>query len=113
MPQRAPNIDVLSAFWIELLGTFALALVVLTVGAARKLQGNYIYGLAIGFTLAAMIFVGGKISGGVFNPAAAIGLITIDTIRNGTSLQCLALYTAGPLLGGILAGYVFGYLNQE
>jgi glycerol uptake facilitator-like aquaporin len=44
----------------------------------------------------------GNVSGGVFNPAAAIGM----GILGNDSLNKLWIYLAGPLAGGLLAGLV-------
>jgi aquaporin Z len=57
----------------EFVFTFALAWVVLNVATARGTLGNSFYGLAIGFTVVAGAFAVGGISGGVFNPAIAVG----------------------------------------
>lgn len=58
---------------VEFLFTFALAWVVLNVTTARETENNSFYGLAIGFTVAAGAFAVGPVSGGVFNPAVALG----------------------------------------
>src|SRR4051812_21167171 len=44
-----PGVRLLPAVLVEILYTFALALVVLNVATARKTEGNSYYGLAIGF----------------------------------------------------------------
>ncbi len=61
-------------FLVELLFTFALAYVVLSVATARAGEGNSYFGLAIGFTVAAGAFAVGGISGAAFNPAVALGV---------------------------------------
>ena len=58
---------------MELLFTFALCYVVLNVATSKDRPGNGFFGLAIGFTVAAGAFAVGGISGGVFNPAVALG----------------------------------------
>jgi len=69
---------ILKAFVSELLGTFALAYVVLNVATSKGTTGNSFYGLAIGFTVFAMASTFGSISGGAFNPAVAIGATIIE-----------------------------------
>jgi aquaporin Z len=98
----------LGALLVEILFTFALALVVLNVAASAKTQGNSFYGLAIGFTIVVGAFAGGPISGGAFNPAVGTGPILVDAIVTGGSLTHLWLYLVGPFLGGALAAGVFG-----
>jgi aquaporin Z len=68
-------IGVKAAFLAEFLFTFALAWVVLNVATAKGTAGNSFYGLAIGLTVMTGAFAVGGISGGVFNPAVAVGVI--------------------------------------
>ncbi|MBX7136593.1 MAG: aquaporin [Oligoflexia bacterium] len=100
-------------FLIELVGTLALTLVVLSVATASKLRGNYIYGFAIGMTLACMASIGGKISGGAFNPAVALGPDLIDALHGGRSISNALLYIAGPFTGATIAASLFGFMNEE
>jgi len=104
----ADSASTLAALLVEILFTFALALVVLNVAASAKTQGNSFYGLAIGFTITVGAFAGGPISGGAFNPAVGTGPILVDALVGGGSLSHLWLYLAGPFLGGALAAGVFG-----
>ncbi|HTK40581.1 MAG TPA: aquaporin [Gemmatimonadales bacterium] len=104
----ADSASTLGALLVEILFTFALALVVLNVAASAKTQGNSFYGLAIGFTIVVGAFAGGPISGGAFNPAVGTGPILVDAVVGGGSLSHLWLYLIGPFLGGALAAGVFG-----
>ena len=103
---------VAAALLVELLFTFALALVVLNVATAAKTEGNSFYGLAIGFTVVVAAFAGGPISGGAFNPAVGIGP-TLVHAPAGRSLATLWLYIVGPLAGGALAAVVFQVQERE
>ena len=98
-----------AAQWlVEILFTFALALVVLNVAVNKKTAGNSYYGLAIGFTVAAAAFAGGWFSGGAFNPAVGCGPHFVRFVMTpGDNLGVLALYSIGPLTGGLLAALVF------
>jgi aquaporin Z len=82
IPQATPiSPDVVPrALVAELLFTFALCYVVLNVATAKGTSGNSFYGLAIGFTVLAGAFAVGNISGGVFNPAVAVGLILMGKV---------------------------------
>ena len=98
----------------ELLGTFALAYVVLNVATAKGTQGNSFYGLAIGFTVMAMAVAIGGISGGAFNPAVGVGRGLGDLIvGKGEHIAKVWIYLVGPLLGGALAAVTFKYLNPD
>lgn len=57
-------------------------------------------GLAAGFMLAAMIFAGGHISGGHYNPAVSIAAY----VRGRLTSADLAPYIGAQLVGGLLAG---------
>jgi len=103
----AASASTLGALLVEILFTFALALVVLNVAASAKTQGNSFYGLAIGFAIVVGAFAGGPISGGAFNPAVGTGPILVDAMVGGGSLSHLWLYLVGPFLGGALAAGVF------
>ena len=96
--------------WIvEILFTFALALVVLNTATSLGTKGNSFYGLAIGFTVVVAAFSGGWISGGAFNPAIGIGPNLIRGTVGGEPavLNNIVLYVAGPMIGGALAAVVF------
>src|SRR5436190_19913310 len=91
--------DSIRALVAEVIGTFALAYVVLNVATAKGTVGNMFYGLAIGFTVLAMALTLGKFSGGAFNPAVAVGLC----IQKAMCWQQIWMYFVGALGGGALA----------
>jgi aquaporin Z len=102
------------ALVVEVLMTFALALVVLNVATANRTAGNSYFGFAIGFT----VFVGavsvGAISGGAFNPAVGLGPWIVHSIFNGKwEFSYVWIYAAGPLAGAILAALVFRLQSPE
>src|SRR6266542_789160 len=104
----ADSASALATLLVEILFTFALALVVLNVAASAKTKGNSFYGLAIGFTITVGAFAGGPISGGAFNPAVGTGPILVDALLGGGSLSHMWLYLVGPFLGGAVAAGMFG-----
>ncbi|MEM8889430.1 MAG: aquaporin [Bacteroidota bacterium] len=105
---KAGSATPVQALLVEILFTFALALVVLNVATSKGTEGNSFYGLAIGFTVLVGAFAGGPISGGAFNPAVGIG----PNVING-GFADLWIYIVGPLLGGALAGFTFNFQNEE
>lgn len=108
------NISPSTPVLAELLGTFALAYVVLNVATATATAGNSFYGLAIGFTVMSMAVAVGGISGGAFNPAVGIGRnIADELVGAGNKINNVWIYIVGPLLGGALAGFSFKQLNPE
>ena len=103
------EVKIVPAFIAELVGTFALAYVVLNVATAKATAGNSNYGLAIGFTVMVMAFALGGISGGAFNPAVATG-ITFMHIEKSANLW---LYLFGDLAGGALAALAFKFIHPD
>jgi len=106
-PTPGAEASTLGALLVEVLYTFALALVVLHVATSKATQGNSYYGLAIGFTIASAAFVGGPISGGAFNPAVGTGPTIIHALLGDGGWSSLWLYLIGPFTGGALAAWVF------
>lgn len=99
--------DYLLAGIVEFLFTFALAYVVLNVATTRGTEGNSYYGLAIGFTVMVGAFAAGPISGGVFNPAVAVGI----TVLGLSSAATLPLYLVATFAGGAFAAILFNLLD--
>ncbi|WP_297545580.1 aquaporin [Amycolatopsis sp.] len=96
-----------AALVAELLFTFALAYVVLNVATSKDHPDNSFYGLAIGFTVMVGAFAVGGISGGVFNPAVAIGGATMGLFGWST----VWVYLVAELVAGVIAGLAFRALN--
>ena len=103
------EIDVFPALLAELIGTFALAYVVLNVATAKATAGNSYFGLAIGFTVTVMAFAFGGISGGAFNPAVAVGITVMHLAKTAN----LWVYLVGNFAGGALAAAAFRFINPE
>ena len=112
-PAPGDTATVLGAFLVEILFTFALAVVVLQSAMAPATKGNSFYGLAIGFTVAAAAFAGGGISGGAFNPAVGLGPILFDGLVGGGTHSNAWLYVVAPFLGGLVAAGVYRIQNGE
>jgi aquaporin Z len=94
---------------VEVLITFALCYVVLNVATSKDQKNNGFFGLAIGFTVAAGAFAVGGISGGVFNPAVALGGATAGLFGWST----IWIYVLVELAAGIVAGLAFLALNPD
>ena len=91
----------------EFLFTFALAFVVLNVATAKSTEGNSYFGFAIGFTVLVGAYAVGPVSGGVFNPAVAVGI----TIMGLSELSNIWIYLVATLLGGAAAALAFKSLK--
>ena len=108
-PVEADQPDVIRALVAEFLFTFALCYVVLNVATSKKTAGNSNYGLAIGFTVLAGAFAVGNISGGVFNPAVAVGI----TILGKSSLANIWIFLVANFAAGAVAATVFKLINPD
>lgn len=97
------------ALFAEILGTFALAYVVLNVATSPKTANNQYYGIAIGFTVVGMAYTVGPASGGAFNPAVALGLSAFGKI----DWSVLWIYVVGAFAGGFLAAMTYRLLRFD
>ncbi len=89
----------MNKYAIEAIGTFFL---VLTIGLSAN-------PLAIGFILMVMVYMGGYISGGHYNPAVTLAVWMQKKIAQRDAL----LYMFFQLLGAVTASLVFFLVKQE
>ena len=88
----------MKALLTETIGTFFLVLVAgLAVNGGADLAP-----IAIGFTLMVMVYAGGRISGGHYNPAVSLAAV----VRGALPTARLAPYWAAQFLGGIAAAFL-------
>jgi len=106
---KALAADAVPALIAEILGTFALVYVILNVATSKGTANNSFYGLAIGFTVTAMAYALGPISGGAFNPAVAIGVSVASMFSWGS----IWIYLVGCFAGGALAALVFNFVKAD
>src|SRR4030095_726735 len=110
MPAEATQtLDIKKALLAEVLGTFALAYVVLNVATAKATAGNSFYGLAIGFTIFVVGSLIGGTSGGAFNPAVAIGASVVHVF----AWNNIWIYFVAGFSGAALAALVFKINNPD
>src|SRR5258708_4437795 len=89
----------------EFIGTFFL---VLTVGCTVVGNGaGALAPLAIGSALMVMIFAGGHISGGHFNPAVTLGV----WLRGKFETKDVAPYMAAQIVAGVVAALAVKFLK--
>ena len=103
------NLATAPAFVAEFLFTFALVFVILNVATAKGTSGNSFYGLAIGFTVMTGAFAVGNISGGVFNPAVAVGI----SVMGLSSWANIWIYLVANFTAGAAAALVFKAVSTE
>jgi len=100
-----------SVFFAEYFYTFALCWVVLNTATTKSQKGNSFFGLAIGFTVLAGAIAVGDISGGVFNPAVATGLLLSNQLHGGSYMSSWWVYLIAELLASATAALVFYVCN--
>jgi aquaporin Z len=88
----------MKALVTEAIGTFFL---VLSVGLSVN-GGAPLAPIAIGFTLMVMVYAGGRISGGHYNPAVSLGAM----LRGALPAGKLVPYWIAQLAGAIAAGFM-------
>ena len=113
VPKPGPNVTLISVIIMEAIFTFGLASVVLHVATSSRTHGNQYYGLAIGMMVMAGAFSAGTISGGVFNPAVALGTFLVDMTNIPGNLPNLVVFVIGQLLGAVGAATVYNIVTKE
>ena len=86
---------------VEALVTFILVFVVVSVATDSRAPAASAP-IAVGFALAAGIFIAGPVTGGALNPVRALGPMIVA--GNFTSAW---VYIVGPIIGGILAAMLY------
>ena len=100
---------VLPSVLAEFIGTFALVWVVLNTATAKGTEGNSFYGLAIGFTVFTCAVSVGSISGGAFNPAVGLGVLTMGIV----GVKQFMIYLIADMLAGLCAALAFNAINGK
>jgi len=93
-----PSIAAGRKYAVELIGTFFLVFTI----ATSVLSGSALAPLAIGAALMVMVYAGGHISGGHYNPAVTIAALVRGRIR----LPDAVGYWVAQLVGGLLAAAI-------
>lgn len=104
-PALGSNVTWLQGMTLEAILTFFLVFVVFGTGVDSR--APKIGGLAIGLTVTLDILVGGPLTGAAMNPARVFG----PALASGSLFSSLTehlVYWIGPLLGGGLAGVIYG-----
>jgi len=96
---------------VELIGTFFLVFTIgmTLIGHGKMNDDGVIPALAIGAALMVMVFAGGHISGGHFNPAVTLGV----WLRGRCETRDVAPYMVFQIVGAALAGAASIYLKGK
>ena len=102
----APGVGILRGAFVEGLHTAVLAAAIFA-SAGKRAQPYF-----LGAVLSALICVGGPLTGAGYNPARdlaprlAAALSGASTSAAAFPAGCLAVYTAGPVVGALVGGFV-------
>jgi len=97
----AQGVGDLQAFIVEILITFILVFVVVSVATDERAPAATAP-IAVGFALAVGVFIAGPVTGGAVNPARALGPMLVAG-----DLTSAWLYILGPIIGGVLAALFY------
>ncbi len=105
-PSPAHGANMMQVLLVEAIIAFILVFTVIsTTTDPRVPQGTA--ALAIGFSLAAGVLLGGPVSGGAGNPARALGPMIVAGI-----FPAWFFYTVGPLFGAAVAALAFRVVGK-
>lgn len=107
-PALGPGVGFGNAILVEAVLTFFLAFAVYGTGIDPKGAFNAVGGLAIGFTVAFDIMMGGPLTGAAMNPARWFGPAVAASFFDNWYV-----YWIGPLLGGAVAGLLYANVFME
>jgi MIP family channel proteins len=107
-PDLAAGVGIGTGILVETILTFFLVFTVFATGVDKR-GGGQIQGLAIGFVLIFDILAGGALTGASMNPARTLGTAAPIAFFPLSHL----VYWIGPILGGIIAAIVYGYILLE
>jgi glycerol uptake facilitator-like aquaporin len=97
----AQGVGDLQAFLLEILITFILVFVVVSVATDSRAPAA-IAPIAVGFALAVGVFIAGPVTGGAVNPVRALGPMLVAG-----DLTSVWLYILGPIIGGVLGALLY------
>ena len=96
------------ALLVEILVTFILVFVIMAVATDDRVPSAAIAPIAVGFALALGVFIAGPVTGGAVNPARALGPMIVAG-----DLSSFWLYILGPIIGGVLAAFVYDRVGAK
>lgn len=98
---------------VEILLTFVFVISILGVTSEKAKHGN-VAGIVIALSLVAVHILGIGLTGTSVNPARSLGPALVAVFSgNGAPMGAVWVFIVGPLLGGLLAAYVYKYLERK
>jgi len=103
----SPSIALLPTFLIEVIASFSLMFVIMSVATDSRAVGE-LAGIAIGSTVAINAFVVGPLTGASMNPARSFS----PAIFSG-STESLWIYLTAPIIGAITGAFVYNWIKCD
>lgn len=100
-----PSVSVLSALTWEVVLTFFLMFVIISVATDTRAVGT-MAGTAIGATVMVAAWVGGPVTNASMNPARSLGPALLEG-----NFDNLWIYFIGPTAGAVLAAFVYEHIR--
>ena len=97
---------------VEVLLTFVFVLAVLGV-TSEKFKHGVVAGLVIALSLVAVHILGIGLTGTSVNPARSLGPAIVAAFNGSAAISSVWVFIIGPLFGGVLAAYVYKYLEAK
>jgi len=108
-----PGIGYWQAVLAEAIGTFLLMLTIMGVAVDERAPPGFA-GLIIGLAVGGIITTTGNIAGSSLNPARTFGPYLGDYVLAGNNLwQFFPIYIIGPIVGAVIAAFLYDYLSGE
>ena len=80
---------------------------------SQKAKHGHVAGIVIAFSLVAVHILGIGLTGTSVNPARSIGPALVAAFGgNGAPIGAVWVFIVGPLIGGLLAAYVYKFLEK-
>ena len=105
------NFGSFAALLVEVIATAVLVFTIF--GATDKMAAKSAAGVAIGLVLSALIWVFAPVSGASLNPARTIGPTIASAAFSLTPFNSLWIYILGPILGGLLGGFLYETVKAD
>ncbi|MBQ3215687.1 MAG: MIP family channel protein [Oscillospiraceae bacterium] len=100
--------EILKSLLIEVILTFVFVIAIL--GVTSKTENGAVAGIVIGLSLTLVHILGIALTGTSVNPARSFGPALL---MGGEFLKNVWVFIVGPLLGGSLAAFVYGFLAPK
>jgi glycerol uptake facilitator protein len=108
-----PGVSYLQGLFNEIIISFILMLVIMALAVYGRGSKPF-SGLIIGLVVAGGITTTGNISGASFNPARTFGPYVANSLFGGPNLWIqFPIYVIGPIIGTVLAAFVYTYLTES